>query len=63
MNTGETEREKKKQGKNFKLKTRYQSLEFSDERNIHNSCDIPHFCSNYLANRRTTHNVLFSSAD
>ena len=55
----------KKQGKKFNLKTRYRSLEFSENYNIHNSSNIPHFCFNYLVNpcQRTTHDARFSSAD
>ena len=62
MNTEETE---KKQGKKFNLKTRYRSLELSEKYNIHNSCNIPHFCYNHLVKpcQRTTHDVRFLSAD
>ena len=42
--------EKKKKKKNLNLKTQYWFLEFPYKRNIHNSCDLPKFCYNYLAN-------------
>ena len=41
---------KKKKKKNLNLKTQYWFLEFPYKRNIHNSCDLPEFCYNYLAN-------------
>ena len=39
--------------KQFNLKTRYYFLEFSYKHSIHNFCDLPNSCLNYLINRQT----------
>ena len=54
-NTEETEKNDKE--KNFNLKTRYCFLEFFYKYNIHNSCDLPNSCFNYLVNSKTLSDV------
>ena len=45
--------EKIKKGKNFSLKARYWSLEFSQKHNIHNFCYLPNFCYNFFVTLQT----------
>ena len=54
-NTEETEKNDK--DKNFNLKTHYCFLKFSYKNNIHNSCDLPYSCFNYLINPQTLSNT------
>ena len=54
INTDNTEETyKNNEEKNFNLKTRYWFLEFSYKHKIHNSCDVPNSCFNYLVDPET----------
>ena len=55
--------EKKKQGKNFNLKTQYCFLEFFQKHNIQHFCDRPKLCYNYLVNPQNLNDGRFSRAD
>ena len=57
-NTDKTEETQRKiTKKNFNLKMGYCFLEFSYKHNIHNSCDLPNSCFNYLVNHQTLNNA------
>ena len=56
---------KQRKKKHLNLKTQYWFPEFPYKRNIHNSCDLPKFCYNYLLNPQILKDarLTFLSAD